>query len=203
MTNRYLRLLLAAVLVTVPLLAGADEVTDQIDLGARDYQSGQLHEAIDQLQGAIGLIQHQLDARYAKLLPKPGEGWTADPPQTHSTGTATAGAGTRISRRYHEQSGKGSVEIQLAVDPPSLSKISAMLADPAAMSAQPDIKPYVLGGERGLSKHAAQSGDWEIELVLADRILVRVQGRNLSSGEPVQSYIEALDLDAIQRAFGL
>ncbi len=203
MINPYLRPLLLAALAAAPLLAGADEVSDQIGLGAKAYQSGGLHQAVEELQGAIALIRQQLDTRYAALLPEPSEGWTADQVQSRSAGTATTDAGTQVSRLYHQQHGKGSVEIQLAIDSPLLATLSAELDNPMTLSSQTDTQPYVLGGERGLIRHPAKSRDWEIQLVLAERILVRVRGSDLSSREPVESYLQGLDLDAIQQAFGL
>jgi hypothetical protein len=203
MTKYLFRPLLLAALATTPLLAGADEISDQIGQGAKAYGTGDLRQALQDLQGAVVEIQQKLDTLYGKLLPEPLAGWTADDIQSQSAGMAMMGGGSHVSRSYHKTDGDGSVDIEITADSPLLAMMSAMITNPMLMNAQPGTKPYHLGGERGLIKHEANSHDWEISLLLANRVLVQVRGSDLASQGPVDAYLKALNLDAVKKAFGI
>jgi hypothetical protein len=76
------------------------------------------------------------------------------------------------------------------------------LSSPFMMQADPNAKPYMLKGQRGLIKHDAQANEYEVTLMIGNRILIQGKGSGLADATAVQQYVEALDLDAIQKAFG-
>ncbi len=195
-------LLLTAALAAAPVLS-ADEVTEQIDLGVQAYKGGELRQAVQELQYAIAQIQEVLNDQYTKLMPEPLAEWTADEPEAQSAGMAVMGGGTQVSRQYRKEGTRESVKIQLMADSPFLQAMSMMLSNPMMMQSDPSMKLYRLGKYRGMIKHQKDSKRWEISLMVANRILVQVSGEGLESKAPAEAYLEALDLQAVEKAFSI
>jgi hypothetical protein len=70
------------------------------------------------------------------------------------------------------------------------------------MQADPASKVYSLKGQRGMLKHETGSNTYEITLMVGNRILIQGKGSGLPDHKAVEQYLEALDLEAIQKAFG-
>ncbi len=198
-----LAIVLATALLSIMPLLHADEITDQIEMARQAYESGELRQAKDELQYAIAQIQERLDNQYVQLMPEPLPGWVGDPAQSQTAGMAMMGGGTQLSRTYRNNATGELVELSLVADSPFLQAMSMMLSNPMMMRSEPGTKLYRLGKHRGMIKNAPGSDRWEISLMLANRILVQVQGDGLKDQAPAEAYLKALDLDAVQKAFGL
>jgi hypothetical protein len=201
MTRLRFPTLVAALAIAFSPALPADEVADQINTATKDYQAGQLRQAVQDLQYAIAQIQEQLNAQYTKLMPAALPGWQAEEPQARSAGMAVMGGGTQVSRNYTKEGGGESVEIQLTADSPFLQAMAMMLANPMMMSSDPSTKLYHQGRYRGMIKHEAGSQDWEIDLMVANRILVQVTGHGMQDRSAAEAYLKALDLAAVEKAF--
>ncbi len=77
-----------------------------------------------------------------------------------------------------------------------------VLSNPMLIQMDPNTKSYTYAGQPGAIKYGKDSDKWEISLLVADKILLKVDGKGLRDKEGVVAYLEALDFDAIQRAFG-
>jgi hypothetical protein len=177
----------------------ADEVEDQVDLGKQLYQEEDYRGAVEELQYAISQIQEKLNEEYMALLPEPLEGWRADEAQAQTAGMAMLGGGTQISRDYFPQDGKGQIQVQIIADSPMLTAMSMMIGNPIMMQGDRSTKPYRKGRIKGMIKE--NGNNIEITLLLANRILVVVKGTRVESTEPVEAYLDAMDLRAIEKAF--
>ena len=193
--------LIAVMALAVAAPAGADEITDQLDSARTDYESGELRKALQSLQFAIAGIQEKVNLNLLKLLPEPQEGWQADEPQAQSAGMAAMFAGTNLSRRYFRDDG-AEVEVSIVADSPLMPMMTMMLSNPMMIQTSPDTRIYTHAGQRGTVKHEKDSDSWEISLLVANKILVRVDGSGLKDKESVDAYLDAIDLDAVQKAFG-
>ena len=190
-----------AALLTITAAAHADEVTEQLDTARKAYDSGDLRVAIDTLNFAVAKIRELETARLLVLLPEPLPGWQADPAQSETAGLASMIAGVNLTRRYFRQDGS-EVTLNLTADSPLLPMLTMFLTSPFMMQADPTAKPYAFKGQRGLIKHDPKSSDYEVTLMIGNRILVQGKGTGLPDGAAVQQYVESLDLTAIQKAFG-
>lgn len=193
-------IILAAALVLAQPALG-DEVTDQLDAARKAYESGELRSAVDTLNFAVAKIKEQLTGRLLQLLPEPLPGWQADAAQSESAGIAAMITGTNLSRRYYRPDG-AEVTLSLMADSPLLPMLTMFLSSPFMLQADPGTKAYSLKGQRGLLKHSPDSTEYEASLMVGNRILVQGKGTGLTDEKAVQAYLEALDLDAIQKAFG-
>ena len=181
--------------------AGADDITDQLDTARTEYDSGNLREAVQTLQFAVAGIQEKINLDLLKLLPEPLDGWQADEPQAQSAGMAAMITGTNLTRRYFRDDG-AEVEISVMADSPLMPMMSMMLSNPMMMQTNPDMRIYNHDGQRGMIQHEKGSDRWEISLLVANKILVKVDGSGLADQEIVESYLKAIDMDAMQKAFG-
>ena len=190
-----------AALLTLAAAARADEVTDQLDAARKAYASGDLRSAVDTLNFAVAKIREQETARLLTMLPAPLAGWQADPAQSQTAGLASMIAGVNLTRRYFRPDG-AEVNLTVTGDSPLLPMLTMFLASPFMMQADPSAKPYAFKGQRGIIKHDPKSTEYEVMLMIGNRILVQGKGSGLPDVAAVQQYVESLDLNAIQKAFG-
>lgn len=186
------------------LVAGgsvADEVTDQIDAGRKAYNSGELRQAVQELQFAVAGIQQRLNERYVKLLPSPLAGWKADEAESQGAGMAGILVGTAVTRRYYKEDTGENIEINLLADSPMLQAMIMMMSNPMLLQSEPGTKPYRHQGHSGLLKQDKPNDSWELSLIVANRILVQISGHALKDKEPLELYLKAMDLPAIEKAF--
>ena len=192
--------LTAALLLTLLVSsARADEVTDQFDTARKAYESGELRSAVQALNFAAARVQERINDQILKLLPEPLEGWEAEPAQSQSGGIAAMVAGTMMSRTYRRPDG-AEVELNLIADSPMMAMMTMMMQTPMLMQASQDTRVYTNRGHQGMLQHEGGSNEWEISLMVGNRILVQSKGRGLADKKPVEDYLNALDLSAVQKA---
>ncbi|WP_295383983.1 hypothetical protein [uncultured Thiodictyon sp.] len=191
---------LAAVL-TLAAAARADQVTEQLDAARKAYDAGDLRTAADTLNFAVAAIKERQTADLLKLLPEPLAGWQADPGQSQSGGLAGMITGINLTRRYFRADG-AEVNVTVTADSPLLPMLTMFLSSPFMMQADPGSKPYTFKGQRGITKHAPDSDEYEVSLMIGNRLLIQAKGSGLQDAAAVQQYIEAMDVEAIQKGFG-
>lgn len=157
---------LAAAAVAVP--ARADEISDAIGEAQRAYQGGQFQAAQTALQEALQLLQQRAAASLAAALPGALPGWTADEATSSASGAAGLFGGSMASRTYRNAQGQF-VEIQVMSDNPMIAQLAAIMANPMLAGA---IGRLVRIGEQ----RAIQSNDGNVQMLVDNRILVQVQG---------------------------
>jgi hypothetical protein len=192
-------LALTAALVLVVDTTAADEVTDQLDAAKASYEAGELRAAAETLSAAVETIRAQITAGLLTLFPPPLEGWTADEAQSQSGGLASMLTGTQLSRRYVREDG-AEVSLSLMADSPMMPMLTMAISMPFMMQANEDLKTYSLKGERGMLEHTPGSQTYKVTLMVGSRLLVQGEGSGLADPGPVEQYLQALDLVAIQNA---
>jgi hypothetical protein len=190
----------AAIVAVLALAAPAlaDDITDQLDAGKALYEKGEYAKALSELQFAINDIQKKVSERYVTVMPGAPAGWEADEPEAQSG--AMLGGGQVISRHYHEQNGDGQMTLQVSVDIPMVQAMSAMLTNPALISADPQAKRVRVGGENAVLKWNAASKSGEVTMVLGNRILAQLEGQNLKSDAVLQDVMKNWDVKPLKAA---
>jgi len=191
---------LAALALTLVLpLARADEVTDQLETARKAYEAGQLRSAIQALDFATASIRERISDQLLKLLPEPLSGWEAEAAESEAGGIAAMVAGTIISRTYRRPDG-AEVELRLMADSPMMGMMTMMMQTPLLMQSSNEVRVYTNRGHRGMIQHEDGSNDWEISLMVGNRIVVQAKGSGLADQKPAEAYLNAIDLDAVQKA---
>ncbi len=201
MQHATLRNAALAALLTLAAAAWADEVTDQLSTAREAYETGDLRNAVNRLNFAVAKIQEQETARLLNLLPAPLAGWQADPAQSETAGIVSMIAGTNLTRRYFRPEG-GEVKLTVTADSLLLPMLTMFLASPFMMQVEPSAKPYAFKGQQGIIKHDPQSSNYEVTLMIGNRILIQGKSSGLPDGTAVQQYVESVDINAARKAFG-
>lgn len=199
MMNDTRSLLAIAAAAMISAAAAADEVTAQIDTAKKAYEAGELRSAVEALNFAVAKIQEEMTANLLTLLPEPLRGWQADAPTSQSGGMAAMITGTTLARRYFREDG-AEVSLSLMADSPMMPMMTMAMSMPFVMQGSQDMKTYSFKGHRGMIDHAAGSEDYQITLMVGNRLVIQVKGGKIPDPAPLEAYLNALDLAAIQKA---
>ena len=177
-----------ALLSAAAVPAFADDITDAIEQARKAYQSGDLANAKQSLDLASQLIGHKNAESFGALLPNPLPGWKAEKVQTQAVGMVAFG-GSVASRTY--TNGKGdNVEVQITGDSALVMQFAPLLANPQIAGAMGKIV-------RVGSQRAIQTSDGDIQMVVANKFLVSVQGSGDAASK--MAYAQAVDVTKLSK----
>jgi hypothetical protein len=184
---------LAVLALGVALVPGvrADDVTDQINEALKAYQNHDTQTAIAALDAAANLLRQARAEGLKKLLPPTPPGWSADEAQSTTVGVAMLGGGIIASRAYHN--GNQRVEVQIVTDSPVLQGLGALIGSPLATIG--GMKTAVIGGRR----MSYTESDHSYMTVVADKVIVRLEGNADTPDVTLKSFIGAIDFTAIEK----
>ena len=184
-------LTLAALVAVAPALARADDVTDQIAEAQAAYQKKDIPTAIAALEAAASLLREQRADAWKALLPPAPVGWTAEAVESSATGASLFGGGTGVSRKYLK--GGENVEISILAESPLIQAMSAIISNPLVASMAGRVA--VIGGRR----FTFITNDNAYVTLVADKVLVRVQGSSGLNDTAIRPFVAALDFAAIEK----
>jgi hypothetical protein len=166
----------------------SDEVLDAIEQARNAYRSGDLASAKQSLDVASQLIGQKNADNFAALLPNPLPGWKAERAQTTAVGAVMFGASI-ASRTYSNVKGE-TIEVQITGD-------SALVMQFATFFTNPQIAGAIGKLIRVGSQRAIQTADGDINIVVANKFLVTVQGTGSTSDKI--AYAQAVDVMRLTR----
>jgi hypothetical protein len=183
----------AALLLVGTIVSGAraDDVTDQINEALKAYQNHDTQTAVAALDAAANLLRQSRADALKKLLPPPPSGWTADNAETSAVGAAMLGGGITASRTYHN--GGQRVEVEIMADSPMLQGMAALLGSPFAAAG--GMKTVVINGRR----MSYTENDNAYMGLVADKVIVKVEGSKDTPDPTLKSFIGAIDFAAIEK----
>ncbi len=173
---------LLMILTGAPALA-ADDVLDAMDQARKAYQAGDLANAKQSLDLASQLIGQKNAETFAKLLPEPLSGWTADKAQTASVGVAMFGASS-ATRTYTNAKGD-TVEVVITGDSAMIMQFAPLLTNPALAGAIGKI--IKIGDQRAIQTH-----DGDVNMVVANKYMITVHGSADAAAKI--AYAQAVDV---------
>jgi hypothetical protein len=161
----------------------ADEILDAMDQARKAYQSGDMANAKQSLDLASQLIGQKNAEAYSAALPAALAGWKAEKAQTTAVGSVGFGA-SQASRSY--TNGKGqNVEIQITGDSAMVAQFAAMMANPQIAGAMGKL--VRVGNQRGI-----QNPDGDVHMVVANKVMIVVSGSADAAAK--LSYAQAVDV---------
>jgi hypothetical protein len=170
--------------------AWADDITDQINEALTAYGRKDLPTAIAGLEAALNLLRQSRADAYGALLPAAPAGWTAEKVETIAVGVAMAGGGTGATRKY--QKGNDTVTVSILADSPLMQVMSTLMN--SGMAGLGGMQTRIVNGRRTIY----MKDDGAFTTIVADRILVRVEGR----GQPedtLKQFLTAVDFAAVEK----
>ncbi len=185
-------LILGAVFLLVPPISNpvlADEVTDSINEGLKHYQSGEFADAVQSLDYASQLIRQKKGGQLEAFLPEPLPGWKAEDAKSQAMGAVMFGGGVTAERSYVK--GDSRVNVRILTDSPMMQGIMMMFSNPM-LATSDGGKLEKINGERAIVKYSNDSRDGDINLVIANRFLVAVEG-NAVAREDLVAFAQKID----------
>lgn len=171
--------------------AVADDVTDYINEALQYYQDGKFSDAVSSLNFAEQLIQQKKSSGLESFLPEPLSGWSADAATSQAAGSAMMGGGISAERRYTKDG--SSLRIQIMADSPMLQGVMMMMSNPMFATSDGG-KMERIGNQRALVKLDPNNRSGEIQIIVANRFMVTVDGSDVTENE-LKEYAGAIDYD--------
>ena len=185
---------LLALLMACSSAALADDVTDQIDEAVKAYEKEDYNTAITALDSASTLIRQKKGELVSKLLPEPLDGWEAGESKSSGAAAGMFGGGISAERRYTRKSEGSSeaVTISITTDSPLMQSMGMMFSNPMFMGQ--DNKLTVINGEKAI----ANERDNSLTSMVANKVLVKVDGDKNVTPEALKEYFNSIDFKAIK-----
>lgn len=192
----FLSIFTAAALIS-PNYLMADDVMDSINEGIEAYKEGAYKDAVESLNYASQLIQQMKGENLTSYLPEPLEGWTAQTANSQTAGAAMFGGGITADRSYSK--GNSQINISIITDSPMMQGMMMMFSNPMFASSDGG-KLKKIKRQKAVVKYDANNKSGEIQIMAGDRIMVNVDGSNVSEAD-LMSYAKALDYKKLTNNF--
>jgi hypothetical protein len=160
--------------VSGPVLA--DEVTDSVNEALKQYSNGEFADAVQSLDYAAQLIRQKKGGQLEAFLPKPLSGWKAEDAKSQAMGAAMFGGGVTAERSY--VNGDSRVSVKIITDSPMMQGMMMMFSNPM-MATSDGGKLEKINGERAIVKYSKENKDGNINIVIAGRFLITVDGNDV------------------------
>lgn len=177
------------VFMALSLSVYADDIEDSIQEALQYYKSGVYKDAVETLNYASQLIQQKKGKGLESFLPEPLNGWTAQNAISQAAGAAMFGGGVSAEREYSK--GSSSVSIKIITDSPLMQGMMMMFSNPM-MATSDGGKLERIGRQKAIVKFDPSSKQGDIRIVVANRFLVLIEGRNTTM-EDMKEYAKAID----------
>lgn len=176
---------LIAAILSMPLPAAADDVTDALSAAIVAYQEGAISDALGELAYATQLLNTLQAQGLADFLPAALDGWTRVVDDDVSASLGFMGGGTAASATY--QGPTGQFTITMMADNPMVASMGAMLGNATIMS--------TMGQIVRINRENFLSADGDISGLIGNRVLIQAE-----DGEEADmiAHLEQLDFDALE-----
>lgn len=195
--NDITKLLWAPLLLTSLSLSvvSADDVVDTLKEAIKSYESGAYSDAVDDLNYAMQIIQQKKGQGLEAYLPQPLPGWDAKKARSQTAGSAMFGGGISSSREYTK--GASRVRIEIITDSPLMESMMAIFSNPMFAAADGG-KLQRINREKAIVKYDEETQKGEINIVVAKRFLVKIEGTKVSADD-LEAYAKAIDFRKLKK----
>lgn len=187
--------LFMSTLFITPGATYADEITDSIEEAMEYYEGNNYVEAANSLDYASQLIRQKRSGELEALLPEPLAGWSAENVKSRAVGPGYLGGMISAKRQYKKD--KSSVAIEIITDSPALQSMVMLFSNPAYASANGG-KLTKVKRQKAIIKYQPSNKNGEINIVVSNKYLVSVKGRNISQND-LTDYASAVDYNELKK----
>ena len=192
---RLLLVLLSCLPILISNAVWADDVTDSIEEALEYYNEGDFVEAASSLDYASQLIRQKRSGSLESFLPEPLSGWSAKDVESQATGGASIGGMISAKRIYRME--QSQITIEIITDSPMLQSMVMMFSNPAYATADGG-KLTKINRQKAIIKYKPSNKNGEINIVVAKKYLVTVNGRKVNESDLVD-YASAVDYKKLKK----
>lgn len=191
--------ILALPLALSPVAALADQDINALLKNAQEaVDSGDWATAKLDLQDALKHVtDRQIDAM-AAAFPPAQDGWEVT--KEASGDRSNVMTGVMMSQQYKK--GDSTAKAELSLDNPMLGMMSGMFNNPMLMQQQ-GFDRVRLGRENAMLKWNEKNSSGEITLILGGRVMLKIEGKRLSSKDELVNMAKGWKLSEIKDVAGI
>ena len=167
----------------------ADDVTDSINEALKYYNESNFVEVANSLDYAAQLIRQKQSANLQDYLPKALAGWTEETVTGQAVAPAMFGGMISAEKRYHRES--STVMVKLITESPIIQGLMMMFSNPM-LATSDGGRLQKIANQKAIIKYRAEAKSGDINLVVAKRMLVTVEGTEVSEQDLID-YAAAVD----------
>ncbi|MBN1327162.1 MAG: hypothetical protein JW996_04365 [Candidatus Cloacimonetes bacterium] len=171
----------------------ADEISDLIEAGLKNYKDGDYSQAIENLSYANQLIKQKKGENLEVLLPAPLSGWEADDATSSAAADALFGGGITVSRDYYKED--SNINITIMSDSPMMQSMMMIMSNPMFATSDGG-KIETINGQKAIVKFEASGRSGDVNIIVNGKYMITVQGNNITKNDLVD-YAKAIDYNKI------
>ena len=185
-----------------------------IDKARQLWRDNRLLQALDELDAAAVSVARQLGQAYAPTLPPAPPGWAiapADPERAASLGSDIAAV-----RDYRQTAGAppaappgaaaggpGQMNARIIVDSSAVQAIQPLFGPQMPQGVAPTVRKLSINNQDAVVAYDPQRRAGEVSMIVGNRLLIQVEGQNVSSAEPMLAVMRQWNTAALRRIAGL
>lgn len=167
----------------------ASDIEEAMKEAFQSYTDGEYKDSVESLNYASQLIQQEVATGLEPFLPKPLTGWTAPKISSQTTGASLFGGSITTKRQYNKES--SSISVQIITDSQLIQNMTIIFSNPMFTTFDGG-KLEKVKRQKALVKFNPDSKKGKLEIIVADRFLVLVEGQNITKKE-LKDYAVAID----------
>ena len=180
-------------LVSISVVASADEVSDAIAGAQSAYGSGDYKEASTQLQTALVGVNQKLIDLLIERMPAAPPGWTAEDPEGLDSSALGMGffASLVVERTYTPPSGSA-IDLTIAANSPLLATFRMFISNPmlAQMGGQSGMKKVSVCGYEAIEQF---EDDAAMHILAGNATLISIEGESPADADDIRTLANATD----------
>jgi len=196
MKSPYPALALCLFLACSPGPAHGTDLSAQLDEVQKLVHEKDYITALEDLKFIAQQIQEFRLAEVSPFFPAPPPGWRAEPPVRTSREGEFWSRRLQAQRRYTPEDGTARIDLVFDFNSPLIARVTLSL-NPVYLAADPQAEPVEFSGEPGRLWFNPDTGEGELIIVIAGRVLVSMTGRGISGRDLLRDFARRLDMAAL------
>jgi hypothetical protein len=190
--------LVLAVSLTGVCLAEDLDVNVLFDGAKKAHAEKRYGRCLADLRLLVGEVGRARIAQLRTVLPAAPAGWEAEEVSDDgSAAYAMFSIGLNVQRQFTK--GESRVKVDLVADSPFVASVSMLLGNPAFLPA--NTKIVTVKGRKALLEHEVEAKRAVLRLLFNENTtMLSVEGDGVSTADVSETFANALDLDAIDKA---
>lgn len=180
-------------LICASLPAYGRDLSAQLDEVQKLVHEKDYITALEDLKFIAQQIQEFRLTEVSPLFPSPPSGWVAEPPVRTSSEGEFWSRRLRAQRRYSPEDGAARIDLVYDFNSPLIARVTLSL-NPVYLAADPQAEAVELAGQPGRLWFNPDTGEGELVMVVAGRVLVSMVGRGISGRNVLQEFARRVDL---------
>jgi hypothetical protein len=153
--------------------------------------------ALEGLRLLARQLQDQRLEAVSPAFPAPADGWTGSPTLNLLEEDEIWSDRIAARRSYVAPSGSARIDLTIDVHSPFVPAV-ALSFNPLMLAADPQARIQEVGGEKGLLRFQADTGEGELLVLVGREILVTARGRGIASPELLVTIARGVDYSLLR-----